>query len=198
MDKPLHFMLRYSDKITRVDTIKEHLNVVKTRHTAWMGKFGVGCSSKVIDIANDQIKSGIPLYIYLVNGCNFTFRADVIAVVGFSGEGGRCPDPSLVPAYYKNNKCKVWFHVKNFEKPEQNEIRALRLYKSPLSAPQMSGMRGLIYLTDDTFEINFKNSNKPKNSNNLLVSSCTPTPEELEEIERENERVKLFTCSLFD
>ncbi len=198
MEKQLHFMLRYSDKITSVDTIAEHIKILNQHDSVWMGKFGVGCSQQIIELANNQINNGHVVRIYLVNGCKFTHSADVIEMIGVGGDGGRSPDVSRVPEYYRNTKCKVWFHIKNIEKPIKSEIQSLRLFKSPMSFPQMSGMRGLIYLTDDAFEKEYKNSSKAKNLPSQLDMTEQLSPSELAEIEKERERAKLLTCSLFD
>ena len=65
MARALHFLVRYSDNLTGVDTVAEHRTVIATRGAAWFGKFGVGCSAVMIDKAKKQVVDGVPTFVYL-------------------------------------------------------------------------------------------------------------------------------------
>lgn len=149
--KPLHFMLRYSDKITKVDTLFEHKKIIEEHGAVWFGKFGAGASMKIISAAKDAIDSKKDCILYLIKGRKYTVKAKIVDIFGSSliDAGVFCPDVNLVPSYYRKNKCSLWFKITEMESLCDDEVRSLRLYNSPSLPPNLNGMRGLIYVTDD-------------------------------------------------
>lgn len=147
--KNLHFLLRYSDSLSGADTIGEHQAVLTANGSVWMGKFGVGMGNRFVEIAKKQISSGEPCSLYLMHGCQYTFKANVIDIVIGNGSKDLIPskEPKLTPSYYRKRACSIWFKLDSITKIDMDELDNLWLYNDPSSHPSMRGMRGLIYLT---------------------------------------------------
>ena len=169
--QPLHFLLRYSDKISRVDTIAEHKSVLETQGSVWMGKFGIGMGKKFADIAKEQISKNLNSYLYLMNGSVYTHKALLSDVrIGYSSKTGvLTSDNKLTPKYYQKTPCTVWFKLKSIEEITKNDIENLWLYNCPGSQPSKAGMRGLIYITERCEENMPITKNKPKNQSSLYT-----------------------------
>lgn len=169
--QPLHFLLRYSDKISKVDTIAEHKSVLETESSVWMGKFGVGMGKKFADLAKEQIAQDLKTYLYLMNGCVYTHKATISDVrIGYSSKTGvLTSDNKLTPKYYQNTPCTVWFKLTSIEEITQNDIDNLWLFNSPGAHPSKAGMRGLIYLTERCEENTPKVKKKPINQSLLYT-----------------------------
>ena len=45
--RTLHFLMRYSDNLRGVDTIAEHMDLLKRKKSVWFGKFGLGMNTAV-------------------------------------------------------------------------------------------------------------------------------------------------------
>lgn len=144
----MHFMLRYSDKITGVDTLGEHQKVLNKKGAVWLGKFGVGAAKHIVNIAMKKINNNEECYLYLVNGSVFTYKARVLDIfLDETGIGSNAPDKSMVPSYYQNRKCTIWFKICDMSKFDDDEFKSLWLFNDPGMHPKTNGMRGLIYLT---------------------------------------------------
>ena len=162
--KPLHFLLRYSDKITQVDTIAEHRKIDILHNEVWLGKFGVGIAINIADKALDNIKSNQKCKMFLMNGYTYTHVATVIDIL-IDNENGlkiRPKDLKLIPKYYRKKTCNVWFKLSSIKPFDDNDLIGIRLFNDPGSRPSNSGMRGLIYLTDTSFEHRPKKTPKNK------------------------------------
>lgn len=149
--RPLHFMLRYSDKITKVDTLSEHKKILAENGAVWFGKFGAGASMKIINTAKAAIGHEEDCILYLIKGRKYTVKAKIVDICGSSlnDSGVFCPDANLVPSYYRKKKCSLWFKITEMKSIGDDDIRSLRLYNSPSLPPNLNGMRGLIYVTND-------------------------------------------------
>ncbi|MDM5070065.1 hypothetical protein OB952_22310 [Aeromonas salmonicida] len=139
----LHFLLRYSDKITQVDTLQEHMEILKGTGKVIFGKFGIGVSNRVIDIATSQIENGICTLLHLYRGKNCVGVFKLFAIK----RKLRKNDERYVPYYYKDGLCSVWFYISDALDFDNYSLGKLRLYNNPTLKPQLSGMRSLIYVT---------------------------------------------------
>lgn len=166
-------MLRYSDAITKVDTIKEHQELLYTKKTVWMGKFGVGISNKFFDIAKNQLKVGDGLFLYLMKGTQYTHKAKIIDII--KGKDSKTEistkEKDHTPSYYRNKRCTIWFKLSSIDTINENELDNLWLYKDPASHPSNGGMRGLIYLTYREGELPSKIKCKSSPNNILYTGS---------------------------
>ncbi len=165
----IQFLLRYSDKITKVDTIAEHEKVLNSQGNVWMGKFGVGMSKRLFNIAEQQLKSGNDLYLYLMKGSNYTHKAKVTDIL--MGKDSRVEISSKnkahTPSYYREQRCTIWFELSSIEAIDEGELEHLWLFNAPNSHPSKGGMRGLIYLT---YRVGIEIKKKPINDNPLYTS----------------------------
>ena len=166
--KSLHFLLRYSDKLTGVDTIAEHLAIIEQRGSVWIGKFGVGMNQNFVTLAQEHIQKNEVCWLYLMHGSKFTAKANIIDVVtgGSSTSEILSKDPILTPAYYRNKKCSIWFKLSDISPIPDGEQKHLWLYNNPSSHPSSAGMRGLIYLTYNDQPL--KTPNKDKSTNTRI------------------------------
>ncbi|MBU2061535.1 MAG: hypothetical protein KKH44_06790 [Bacteroidetes bacterium] len=148
--RPLHFLLRYSDKLSGKDTIAEHRAILNGIGSVLLGKFGVGASTSVVGDAIDQISAGVKCYLYLMTGGSITHRCRIIDVQS-SKKGGLPFTPktvSLIPDYYRSTKCKLWFELNKID-DYQVSISNFYLYNSVQERPSIRGMRGLVYITTE-------------------------------------------------
>lgn len=144
----LHFVLRYSDLLRDVDTYATH-KVIETHYgSVWWGKFGLGVSPTIVTKAKAQLKAAIPTYVYLATKRSIIYRGRLLEILG---GGVRTPyrpkQLSLIPAYYRRESCTVWFRLTNLRTVSPDEKGRLVLYNSRSFAPELNGMRGLIYVT---------------------------------------------------
>lgn len=49
--RPLHILLRYSDNLYMVDTIKEHQSLARRFGSVWPGNLGLGSAPRVVELA---------------------------------------------------------------------------------------------------------------------------------------------------
>ncbi|ELA8362078.1 MULTISPECIES: hypothetical protein [Vibrio harveyi group] len=174
--KNLHFLLRYSDKLSGADTIAEHSAVIAANGSVWMGKFGIGMNQNFVKTAKLQLERGESCYLYLMHGSKFTCKASIIDVTAGSTSKTEISsrEPYLTPAYYRNKKCSIWFKLTSIEPINEAELKELWLYNNPSCHPSSSGMRGLVYLTHNSQPIDI-----PKK-------------------QQEQERPSIYTEKLFD
>lgn len=145
---PLHFILRYSDSLRDVDTYAAHKAIEARLGRVWWGKFGVGISRQYVDIVKEQIRSGKSTYVYLATKGRILYRARLLDIIG----GGRRThyrpaQLTAVPSYYRTESCTVWFKLCDLRRVPAADQQHLVLYNDRLFAPQLKGMRGLIYVT---------------------------------------------------
>jgi hypothetical protein len=146
--RDLHFVLRYSDKLHGQDTIGEHVKVLKKRGYVWLGKFGLGIASNIVEKVNKQVAEGRLAYVYLSSNTKVRYRATILDVRG-GGQYLRLPPPeqSATPSYYLKTPCSIWFKLGEIAECSCDELAMLRLYNSPGLAPAFTSMRGLVYVT---------------------------------------------------
>ncbi|MGC3834839.1 hypothetical protein ACPSKX_11470 [Moritella viscosa] len=147
--KNLHFLLRYSDKLSGADTIGEHQFMIEQHGSVWMGKFGVGMSNRFVEIAKKQLERGEPCFLYLMHGAKYTCKANIIDLVAAKTSQGEMSSiqPSITPSYYRKKRCSIWFKLSVIEPMNSDDLQYLWLFNDPASHPCSGGMRGLIYLT---------------------------------------------------
>lgn len=162
----LHFLLRYSDKLTGADTIAEHKAILDEQSAVWMGKFGVGMGQRFVTIAKKQMEAGQPCNLYLMHGSQYTYKAEIVDIIAGlkSKELISTKEPKLTPKYYRKKPCSIWFKLTALSEIEKEELNNLWLFNDPSSRPSNNGMRGLIYLT-----YNDKPFFKPKKEGNKGV-----------------------------
>ena len=100
--------LRFSDNYAPPQgTIKLHKAVIDEHGYVWYGKFGSAISPKIV---NDLLKMEQPKFLLIHGGTSLRYW------VLFDSIERICPEPELVPEYYRNqmDSIKAWFRVKDF------------------------------------------------------------------------------------
>jgi len=119
----LHVLLRFSDPTNPAkNTIEEHMKVLDEKGTVWWGKFGRGMADSKYEPLTSQIKESIPTYAFLYQGLIPRYKAKMIDI--FKKLGGAnfktlCPEPELVPSYYRNDALTIWFKFDELLKLEE-------------------------------------------------------------------------------
>lgn len=147
--RPLHFILRYSDALRGVDTYAAHKMIEERFGWVWWGKFGVGAARDIIAKAKRQIQADVLTYVFLGKNKSLMYRGRLLDILG-GGRNGRYRPKELakVPDYYRRESCAVWFKLTDLRPIPPGDRMRLALYHSPLLAPQLTGMRSLIYVTE--------------------------------------------------
>jgi hypothetical protein len=146
--RELHFVLRYSNTLHGFDTIKEHVSILERRRRVWMGKFGLGISRHILEVAQQQIAEGIPTWVYLSGQGKTRFRGRLADIQGGGVKAELLsPDKRITPRYYSSKPCSVWFQLDAIEECVPKDLQILRLYNTPGFAPSFTSMRGLMYVT---------------------------------------------------
>jgi len=144
---PVHFLLRYSDSLRKVDTYHEHKLIEQKLGSVWWGKFGIGISERLVKQIKKQIKSGKPTYVYLATHRKIEYRARLLDILGGGLRGAYKPkERNLVPSYYRGEQCSLWFRLGDITPATEQDRSNLVLYNAPYMRPQLTGMRGLIYV----------------------------------------------------
>jgi len=145
----LHFLLKFSEKKKGIDTMAEHLQALKKHGAVWWGKFGRPPNITRIETARDQIRKGTPTHVYLVNRGRLVARASVEETAATEDKVGLVPaDSSLVPAYYRDRPCPLWFKFSVID--EMNELPDLFLWSNPEKPASLKGQTTLVYLAAKT------------------------------------------------
>jgi hypothetical protein len=140
--------LRYAQEMNGFDTIEEHQKILVEHDSVWFGKFGLGISQLIGRRAQEQIKSGLPTYVFLSAKSKVRFRARLGGIQGTGGPPGLlCPNADLSPLYYRRYQCTVWFLFVGLVAASREELRDYRLYNDPGLRPTFTTMRGMFYLT---------------------------------------------------
>ena len=100
-DNSSHVLLRWSHTGTKgPETIEQHRSILESRNQVVWGKFGSPIAENRVKIFEDQIRTGIPTYAYLVGGDPRTlFRAKLTRV----SQGIASVDKTLIPDYYRDD-----------------------------------------------------------------------------------------------
>ena len=143
--RPLHFVFRYKPLYEGRDTYQEHLRVEQVHGEVWWGNFGVGSAKDIVDTAHEQLRTGIPTFVFLQSRTRILHRGDLIAICGGGQHAVRkAPEPDLVPPYYRNRRCSLWFKLRT--RPIEQPIRRqLYQYRSP-ALPFAAAMRAVSYV----------------------------------------------------
>jgi hypothetical protein len=140
--------MKYSDLLRGTNTVEEHMRVAKALGYTWWGKFGLGASKQVIEIARKQLKRGEAVYVYLVSGSRYRYQARLLDIRGeSSGFAFASPEPHATPAYYRGEKCRLWMKLAQFQEFDQQIAGDFRLYYDSTSRPSLKSSRGLLYIT---------------------------------------------------
>jgi hypothetical protein len=145
--RPIHFVLRYNDRLRGVDTYREHLTIIERHGSVWWGKFGLGSARSIILRAEAQLRASTPTFVFLVEGATFRYRARLVQIVG-GGERQRYrpPTPHLIPSYYRDARLPLWFRLKDLEPVPRETLRSIVLYSNPAVPPDLTTSRGLVYV----------------------------------------------------
>jgi hypothetical protein len=145
--KSIHFLLRYSDSLKKVNTFKEHKNIEELKGYTWYGKFGNGASNEKVLLAKKQITKKKNTYLYLATEGQIKHRANILDIFSVGARTNtKAPERSHVPKYYRNDLCSIWLKINNLKSVSAKERELLYLYNSPYSRPQMTGMCSLNYV----------------------------------------------------
>lgn len=143
----IHFLMRYSDNLRRVDTFREHCELAEKYGSVWWGKFGVGIAQDKVDQALGQIESGIPTFLYLTTNRRTHAVAEIVNVLGGGSRTRYQPEPrNRIPTYYRKERCSVWFELRDFREPSLEELSDLFLFNDPIFKPNLRSAKSLIYI----------------------------------------------------
>lgn len=138
--RPLHLLMRYSDRLTGVeDTIAAHQEVAKRKGAVWLGKMGKTTLSRHnVNILNEQCKDNVPTYVFLVQRCSRTYEVYQGYVVGVS----RLPPDNrrLIPPYYEQYGIipyiRLWQKLTAIRKLDATVLKRLYIASSGSSASE--------------------------------------------------------------
>lgn len=144
-DNALHLILRFNDRMRRVDTLGMHKTIEQRYGHVWWGKFGRGVAQMVLDKVKSQIDEKVPTYVYLYDTIRRTmYRSRLLDILG-GGNTHPAPDPKKVPSYYAQERCPLWFKLTSVQLATAEEVNKLVLFNSPRRRPRFSN-RGLVYV----------------------------------------------------
>jgi hypothetical protein len=132
-NKPFHLVVRFSDTMFGVGDVVALHNAIVTAHGAiWFGKLGQTLSQGRVDMLNQQVEKGTPMFVYLVKGNrrkSTAYRAPLFQVnKEMPGE------PSLMPEYYSEKGLiqymKAWMKIGQIEAIAMAEMDRLRAMNS--------------------------------------------------------------------
>src|SRR5437870_13365308 len=61
----VHLLVRYRDPAPEVDTIREHEKLLAEHGAVWFGKFGKAVGIGTVDRMREQVRGGVPTFLYL-------------------------------------------------------------------------------------------------------------------------------------
>ena len=120
--------------------------MIMAKGATWFGKFGLGCSPAMVAKARAQLDSGLPCYLYLHSKGAVRHRGRIVAITA-GHSSCSAPEPALVPSYYRDVACSIWFKLTELVPAEQDEARSLVLFNETITKPPLSAQRGLMYVT---------------------------------------------------
>jgi hypothetical protein len=154
-DKPLHILMRFSDKFgPAVGTIKAHQDMIVSKGTVWLAKGGRPLARKHIATINQQLKNGIPTYLYLVQRVRDKYDLYCAHVLLMAREFP-IAEKFLVPPYYTGNfllDANLWVKLSVIEPSPTNELEKLVLQNTatPAKSSLMYSMAGLFLVRHTT------------------------------------------------
>jgi len=154
---PVHILLRFSDSLLKSgDTIEKHNQVVNREGAVWFGKMGATVSQYHIDLLNEQVKDGIPTFVYLVKGNrrkSTAYRGALVLASKTLPEG----EDLLVPSYYADldipKYVKFWVKVKVINPVEGSDLNKMQVASSlsPIGDSLVRSSSGHFIIREDKF-----------------------------------------------
>lgn len=151
--RAIHLLVRFGDPYPNLETMQEHVELYEKFGYVWWGKFGIGSSKEMVSRLKEQMDKGVDTYVFLLKGNSITAKAKLTGIVG----GGintfyAAPKRMMVPEYYRNKRCSLWFKFGGFQTKNIGSIRDLRLLNDPSAKPSLRASRGLMYVTIPTVD----------------------------------------------
>jgi len=129
-EKTFHVLMRFSDKLSPVETIPAHQEVIATMGAVWLAKAGKPMAQSKIDAINRQAEQGVETTLYLVQRVANDYelyRGTIISAAR------RLPkaESNLVPAYYADShllaNAELWIKLSALQQAPSGEIDNLVL-----------------------------------------------------------------------
>ena len=158
-EKILHLVIRFSDGLFDIgDVIGKHNEVVDKYGYVWFGKIGTTLSSTRIDALNEQVKKGIPTFIYLVKGNrkkSTAYRAKLL----FASKELPKGEAKKIPSYYSGNNLrqymKAWIKTGEISEVDMSSMKNLKAINSiyPIQETLVRSSSGyfLVHESNDIF-----------------------------------------------
>lgn len=150
----VHLMIRFSDRIVKIDdTISEHLAVLERYQAVWFGKLGKPVGRPHQAAINRQLDVGIPTYIYLVQNVSgrYKFYRGTIAMIALEFPED---EMELVPEYYSEafdlENVRFWAKLVKLTSVGKDEIVGLSSISSiaPIISTLQSSMAGFFVVRE--------------------------------------------------
>ena len=141
--------MRFSDSLCGgVDTIREHVSVIKQSGAVWFAKMGRPLAGYKIDLLSDQIRRGIPTFLFLVQkkGRDYIWAQGTLCAISRSVPARQ---QALTPTYYRDRKvdqaASIWFKVSKISRPRASQIKMLSVASSgnPISESLVGSMAAM-------------------------------------------------------
>lgn len=135
--RPIHLLMRFSDKLfSQIKVIEAHQDVIGKHGIVWMGKIGKTLGHLKVAIANEQIKNGLPTFVFLVqytSGAYEFHKATLLEVTHRLPPGVS----KFVPHYYFDHGidkiATLWLKLSKIE-PIGPRLKNLRIQSSKMTA----------------------------------------------------------------
>lgn len=132
--RAMHLVVRFSDSLCGgVDTIYEHMSVIEQSGAVWFAKMGRPLAGHRIDLLSDQIRRGIPTFLFLVQkaGQAYVWAQGTLCAISRSLPAG---ERAFTPPYYRdckvNQAASIWFKVSKISRPRASRIKLLSVASS--------------------------------------------------------------------
>ena len=130
----MHLVVRFSDSFCGgVDTIREHMLVIEQSGAVWFAKMGRPLASYRIDLLSDQMRRGIPTFLFLVQkaGRDYVWAQGTLCAISRSLPAR---EHALTPPYYRDRKvnqaASIWFKLSKISRPRASQIKMLNVASS--------------------------------------------------------------------
>ncbi len=129
-----HVVMRFADSLFNgVNTIQEHRKVIDRRGAVWVAKVGKPLAQYKIGILREQIRQGIPTYLFLVQRLGRVYswtRATLVELGRTVGDDQQ----AMIPSYYRAanivGMAEMWFKVSDLVKAPAAQVRQLHVVSS--------------------------------------------------------------------
>ena len=145
----MHLVVRFSDSLCGgVDTIREHMSVIEQSGAVWFAKMGRPLAGRKIDLLSDQMRRGIPTFLFLVQkaGRDYVWAQATLCAISRSLSAR---EQALTPPYYRDRKvnqaASIWFKVSKISRPRASQIKMLTVASSgnPISESLAGSMAAM-------------------------------------------------------